>query len=71
MKQSIEKHFRYLVNVFWIIGIESGEGGYYNFVCDSWEDVEEYLNKKRGRGFEETVTVFDLISLKELYREEI
>jgi hypothetical protein len=58
MKKSIDRNFRYLVTTLCITCIETGEGFYNNFLCDSLDEVKEYLSKSVDR--EELVEVYDL-----------
>ena len=58
MKQSIDRKFRYLVNSICITCIETGDGFYNNFLCDSLDEVKDYLTESVSR--EELVTVYDL-----------
>ena len=58
MKQGIDSRFCYLVHSLCITCIESGDGFYSSFLCDSLDEVKDYINKSVDR--EELVTVYDL-----------
>ena len=64
MKQSIDIKFHYLVNSICITCIETGDGFYNNFLCDSLDEVKDYLTESVSR--EELVTVYDLATGEKL-----
>jgi hypothetical protein len=64
MKKHVEHNFRYLVTTLSITCIESGAGFNSSFLCDSLEEVKEYL--KKNEDYEAVIDVYDLITGKKL-----
>lgn len=62
MKQIIDKKFRYLVHSLCITNVETGEGFCHWFLCDSLDEVKDYIHKSIDR--EEIVTVYDLETME-------
>ena len=64
MKMSIDKKFRYLVTTLCITCIETGDGFYNSFLCDSLDEVKDYLKKTIDH--EALTDVYDLFTGEKL-----